>query len=172
MTLRAPDVMADDGAPPSKPFTAARDGFSLNCAVACESQDRIKLERVIRYMARPPVSQEYLSVDGDGLVVYELKHAFSDGTTDILFEPQDFIARLASLVPRPRAHLVRYHGLFAPNARHRHLIVPRHPSPASTEQSNSTSEAPTAPMTWMAWASTECSASTSRLARSAAANFE
>ena len=50
-----------------------------------------------------------------------------------LFEPQDFsrscascardisasvhvIARLAALVPRPKPHLVRYHGLFAPNA--------------------------------------------------------
>ena len=47
---------------PSKPFTAARDGFSLNCAVACKAQDRKKLERVIRYMARPPVSLEYLSL--------------------------------------------------------------------------------------------------------------
>ncbi|MCP4035541.1 MAG: transposase [bacterium] len=149
MTLRTPEAVAVDGAS-SKPFTAARDGFSLNCAVACKAQERNKLERVIRYMARPPVSQEHLSVDGDGLVVYELKHTFSDGTTQVLFEPQDFIARLAALVPRPRAHLVRYHGVFAPNARHRHLIVPRRPSPASTGQSDSTSETPTAPMTWMA----------------------
>ena len=68
-------------------------------------------------------------------MVYALKHPFSDATTHVLFDPQDFIARLAALMPRPRAHLVRYHGLFAPNARHRHLIVPRHPSPISTEQS-------------------------------------
>jgi len=27
------------------------------------------------------------------------------------------------LVPRPRTHLTRYHGVFAPNARHRRLIV-------------------------------------------------
>jgi hypothetical protein len=74
-----------------------------------------------------------LSVDGDGLVILELKRAFTDGTTPVLFEPVDFsrsrypasrdisasmhvIARLAALVPRPRAHLVRYHVLFAPNA--------------------------------------------------------
>ena len=94
--------------------------------------------------------EQRLSVDDDGLVVYELKHPFSDGTTHVLFELQDFIARLAALVPRPRAHLIRYHGLFAPNARYRHLIVPRHTSPISTEQRESTSEAPTAPMTWMA----------------------
>ncbi len=76
----------------SKPFTAARDGFSINAAVGCEARERSKLERVCRYMARPPIAEERLSVDGDGLVVYELKHAFSDGTTHVLFEPVDFIA--------------------------------------------------------------------------------
>jgi hypothetical protein len=49
----------------SKPFTAARSGFSLNCAVACEVNERGKLERVCRYMARGPIAQERLSVDGD-----------------------------------------------------------------------------------------------------------
>ncbi|WP_238157879.1 transposase [Klebsiella pneumoniae] len=28
----------------------------------------------------------------------------------------DFIAKLAALVPPPRAHLTRFHGVFAPNA--------------------------------------------------------
>ena len=41
-----------------------------------------------------------------------------------MFEPLDFMARLAALVPRPRSHLIRFHGLFAPNARHRRLVVP------------------------------------------------
>ena len=99
MTLHSPGAMADDVAP-SKPFTAARDGFSINAAVGCESHERSKLERVCRYMARPPIAEERLSVDGDGLVVYEFKRPFSDGTTHVLFEPHDFIARLAALVPR------------------------------------------------------------------------
>ena len=149
MTLRNPGAMVD-AATSSKPSTAARDGFSINAAVGCEAGERGKLERVCRYMARPPIAEERLSIDGDGLVVYELKHASSDGTTHVLFEPDDFIARLAALVPRPRAHLVRYHGLFAPNARHRHLIVPRLISPINTEQSENTSVVRTAPMTWMA----------------------
>jgi hypothetical protein len=108
-TMRLHDpllVVASSGAR-TKPFTAARDGFSLNCAVGCEVHERGKLERLCRYMARGPVTHERLSVDGDRLVVLELKRAFSDGTTHVLFEPQDFIARLAALVPRPRAHLVR-----------------------------------------------------------------
>ncbi len=35
----------------------------------------------------------------------------------------DFIARLAALVPRTRTHLVRYHGIFAPNACHRAYVL-------------------------------------------------
>jgi len=31
-----------------------------------------------------------------------------DGTTHILFTPEDFLARLAALVPRPRSNLTRY----------------------------------------------------------------
>jgi len=34
-------------------------------------------------------------------------------------EPEDFVARLAALVPKPRANLTRYHGVFAPASRDR-----------------------------------------------------
>ena len=71
MTLRNPGAMVDE-ATLSKPFTAARDGFSINAAVGCEAHKRSKLERVCRYMARPPIAEERLSVDGDGSVVYYL----------------------------------------------------------------------------------------------------
>jgi len=75
--------------------------FSLRpCAVGCETHERAKLERVCRYMARGPIAQERLSVDGDGLVVLELKRAFSDGTTHVLFEPQDFMARSLACIGR------------------------------------------------------------------------
>ena len=47
-------------------------------------------------------------------VLLALKRPFSDGTTHVKFTPEDFIARLAALVPRPRANLTRYHGVFAP----------------------------------------------------------
>jgi len=41
-----------------------------------------------------------------------------------VFHPLDFIARLAALVPRPRAHQLTYHGVLAPAAEWRDLIVP------------------------------------------------
>jgi hypothetical protein len=37
--------------------------------------------------------------------------------------PIEFIARLASIVPPPKAHLLRYHGVLAANAKWRKLIV-------------------------------------------------
>jgi hypothetical protein len=64
-----------------------------------------------------------------GKVRYQLKTPYRDGTTGdrrshIIFEPLDFIARLAALVPKPRVNLTRFHGVFAPNSRHRVTITP------------------------------------------------
>ncbi len=40
----------------------------------------------------------------------QLKTAWADGTSHLVFEPLDFLARLASLTPRPRINLIFYHG--------------------------------------------------------------
>ena len=37
--------------------------------------------------------------------------------TDVVYEPQDFMAKLAALVPAPRVHLTRFHGILAPAAK-------------------------------------------------------
>jgi hypothetical protein len=37
--------------------------------------------------------------------------------------PLDFIARLGALVPKPRANLTRFHGVFAPNSRDRAAVT-------------------------------------------------
>ena len=37
--------------------------------------------------------------------------------------------KLTALIPPPRLNLVRYHGILAPNARHRSQVVPAPPSP-------------------------------------------
>jgi hypothetical protein len=57
-------------------------------------------------------------------VVYTLKTPYRDGTTQVAFEPVDFVARLAALVPKPRVNLTRYHGVLAPNHRWRGLVTP------------------------------------------------
>ena len=38
--------------------------------------------------------------------------------------------RLAALLPRPRLHLIRLHGVLAPNAKLRALVVPQGPPKA------------------------------------------
>ena len=42
----------------------------------------------------------------------------------VIFEPLDFLARLAALVPKPRVNLTRFHGVFAPNSKHRIQVTP------------------------------------------------
>ena len=84
----------------AKPLTATRDGFSLNAAVACRAEERKKLERVCRYVARPPLALERLGRDGDGLVVHRLERPFHDGTSDSLFASLDCLGWLAVLISR------------------------------------------------------------------------
>jgi hypothetical protein len=55
---------------------------------------------------------------------YELKTPYCDGTAHVIFDPLDFMARLAALVPKPRINLTRYHGVFAPNSAQRAAITP------------------------------------------------
>ena len=45
--------------------------------------------------------------------MYPAHTPYRDGITHFVFEPIEFLARLAALVPRPRG---RYHGILAPNA--------------------------------------------------------
>ncbi len=77
-----------------------------------------------RYAARPAVSSERLSELPDGRLLYRLKRRWRNGATEVVFERSDFIAKLAALVPAPRAHLRTFHGILAPAARWRPLIVP------------------------------------------------
>lgn len=103
---------------------AKSGGFSLHAGVAVRPHDRKKLEHLCRYVARPAVSEQRLTLNTDGRVRYSLKTPYRDGTTHVIFEPLDFIARLAALVPKPRVNLTRFHGVFAPNSNHRVTITP------------------------------------------------
>ena len=99
-------------------------GFSLHAGVMARADERQKLERLCRYISRPAVSEKRLSLTTNGNVRYQLKTPYRDGTTHVIFEPLDFIARLAALVPKPRVNLTRFHGVFAPNSKHRASVTP------------------------------------------------
>jgi hypothetical protein len=76
-------------------------GFSLHAGVAADAHQRQKLERLCRYVTRPAVAIERLSLTPQGNIRYGLKTPYRDGTTHVIFEPFDFIARLTSLIPTP-----------------------------------------------------------------------
>jgi hypothetical protein len=48
-----------------------------------------------------------------------------NGTNHADFEPLDFIAKLVALIPSPRIHMVRFHGLLGPAAKWRSSIIPQ-----------------------------------------------
>ena len=134
--------------PSSRCQLARLDGFSLHAGVATEAHQRHKLERLCRYINRPAVSEKRLSITGGGNIRYHLKTPYRDGTTHVIFEPLDFIARLAALVPKPRVNLTRFHGVFAPHSKHRALVTPAGRGPGrATRKTHSADERHTA-MTW------------------------
>ena len=106
------------------PRCATVSGFSIHANVNIGARDRLRLERLARYAARPAVSSERLSELPDGRLLYRLKRRWRNGATEVVFERSDFMAKLAALVPAPRAHLRTFHGIVAPAARWRALIVP------------------------------------------------
>ena len=117
-------------AQPERPERAGRHGaaeaggFSLHAGLDIQPGERAKLERLCRYVSRPPVATERLALTPSGQVRYPLKTPYRDGTTHIVLEPLDLMARLAALVPPPRMHLTRYHGVFAPHSKLRAAITP------------------------------------------------
>jgi hypothetical protein len=117
------------------PLCARRDGFSLHAGRFVHANDREGLERLAAYALRPPLAQGRLSLTDDGQVLYRMKRTFSDGTSAITFSPRSFVARLCALVPPPRFHMTRYHGIFSAHARGRHALTGRglHDGPVAGE---------------------------------------
>ena len=122
ISYRVGRAIAPDETEESNAARAA--GFSLHAGIAARAEQRNKLERLCRYVTRPAVSTQRLSLTRQGDIRYTLKTPYRDGTTHVIFEPLDFIARLAALVPRPRVNLTRFHGIFASNSRWRAPITP------------------------------------------------
>ena len=137
-----------------EPDTGKVAGFSLHAGVAAKADERKKLERLCRYIARPAVSEKRLS---------RWHHACDrscascargiSASLHVIFEPLDFIAKLAALVPKPRVNLTRFHGVFAPNSKHRIQVTPAKrgkgkKTHATDELSDQTAIQRHAAMTW------------------------
>ncbi|MCZ7680800.1 MAG: transposase [Sandaracinaceae bacterium] len=99
-------------------------GVNVHANVAAGARDHPRRERLCRYLLRPPLAQDRLTLEPDGRVRLAFKAAWKDGTHAVLLDPLDLIARLCALVPPPRFHLLRYHGVLAAHSAVRAQIVP------------------------------------------------
>jgi ribosomal protein S27E len=93
-------------------------GFSVHNRVRVEPEDGPAVERLARYIMRPPISLERIGWSGDGEVLYQPKGGHDGGPGPHrdpveAFDPAEFLARVIMHVPEPRRHLVRYYGAYS-----------------------------------------------------------
>ena len=106
------------------PLFGGRFPFSLHAKTRIAADNRLGLEQLCRYVARPALAAGRLRLLDTDQLSFALKTPWSDGTTHLLLSPHELLEKLAALVPPPRLNLIRYHGILAPNARDRASIVP------------------------------------------------
>jgi hypothetical protein len=126
-------------------------GFGVHNTVTVHPEDGEGLERLARYLLRPPVSLSRLSFEGPkGRVRYQAKSAdhrpvstlFPQESAAETLDPLEFLARVIVHIPEPRKHLIRYYGNFSCRARaKRRQQLERHPQ-ESHELASTASLAP------------------------------
>jgi hypothetical protein len=113
------------------PLCAIAQGVNVHAGVVVRAGDRPTLETVLRYLLRPPLSLERLSLRDDGAVVYRLQRPDRRGRTALVMTPLEFLARLAAILPAPRLALRRQLGVFSPGSKDRRKVMPAQPLPES-----------------------------------------
>jgi hypothetical protein len=87
-------------------------GFSVHNRVRVEPEDKPAVERLARYIMRPPISLERMAWGGVGEVRYRRKGGHESSGAPVApveaFDPLEFLARVIMHIPEPRRHLVRY----------------------------------------------------------------
>jgi len=101
-----------------------RTGFSVHNSVTAQPDDCQGLERLARYLVRPPVSLERLELDRESeQATYRVKRCVHDGFVQTeqvqRFDPRELLARVLIHVPEPRFKLIRYLGEYAGAAKAR-----------------------------------------------------
>ena len=98
-------------------------GWSVDASVTVPGWDRQGLERLVRYCARPPLSQERFGRLNQEQLVYHLRKPTADGRTELILTPLELLDHLAQLVTPPRVHKHRCCGVLAPNAKLRRAVI-------------------------------------------------
>ncbi len=115
-----PSLPASRKAPP----WAVVQGVNVHAGVEVPAGDRAALERLVRYLLRPPLSLKRLSLREDGVIAYRLQRPDGRGRTILLMTPVEFLSRLTAILPAPRLALRRQLGVFAPGSPDRRKVIP------------------------------------------------
>ena len=136
------------------PKCAACDGYDVHAGVVIGAKDRKGLERLGRYIARPPLAKPRLEERPDGGVRIHFKRPWSDGTEGIDLSVVELVERLAALVPPPRANTVLYHGVLAARSALRERVRPRGRRRAQRGRAaaDRLAKKPSATSRWVPWA--------------------
>ena len=140
MSLAEPTARTS-GTPGPRRRTAFIDGFSLHADTVVDAGDRPALERLVRYVLRPLISAERLTVRADGRVEYKFRRPDPSGRTSWVTDGPTWCRRLATLIPPRRSHTTRFHGVLSSAHAWRARIVPAPPTaakPATTPTPPST----------------------------------
>jgi hypothetical protein len=131
------------------PRCAGSQGYTLHAGVAFRASDRDGLERLCRYVLRPPVATSRVERLDDEHVRVGFKRAWTDGTTSLVVSPLELVERLVALIPPARANQVLYRGVVAANAGWRKEVVPR---PVERPRRKKLTKSPAAGGTAPGWA--------------------
>jgi hypothetical protein len=104
-------------------------GVNLYAKQLVDGRDRPRLERLCRYVMRPPLSQERLEWRSDGRLLLTLKNVWKDGTHALTLEPHDLLVRLCAAIPPPWLNMVSHFGVLSGRSKHRSRVVPQDTDP-------------------------------------------
>jgi hypothetical protein len=109
------------------------------------------LEKLVRYILRPPLCLGRLGLTDEGQVTYRLAKADKKGRTVVVMSPMELMARLSALMPAPRFALRRCFGLLASGAKRRAEVVPHKKVTPCRHDHGDNSPPPKRPPTLVPW---------------------
>ncbi len=124
--LKAP---VGNGLAPATPRRVGRlclesQGFNIHAATRVHECARDRLEHLVRYVCRPAIAAKRLEAVGPHHIRIWLKNEWKGGKNAVVMTRRDLALRIMAQIPLPKRANTHYHGIWAPGAKDRDLVVP------------------------------------------------